>query len=205
MILGLVLRVPDNIKAEKDRSKQESQWRGYISCFPAFIHALVILAFGAFDFFTCDDRWDHPNLAYEEIVLTLSSTYFLVDTYYGWVHKYNGIDMHIHHIISIALSFCAIATGRCGFTILLTFTLGEVSNPFLLARLLAERHSHLTDVAYFSSLIFAAVFLIARIPIAFYYSEIVFFRNMGVFIRIILAGACELTRVPFAGLGLHDH
>lgn len=144
-----------------------------------------------------------PNVPLEVTALSFSISYFLVDTYFGIVYKFNGIQMVTHHVLSIILSLSVILSGSCSYTVTLAFMLGEMSNPFLLTKMMAGRHSHLADVSYFATLIFSAVFLIARGPLALYYAEICFSRNLGIVLRVTLAAACCLTRVLVSGVELH--
>lgn len=202
-LLPSVVPVPDKLRLEKDRQKQEVQWREYIACFPSLIHALTLLIGGAWVFFTQEQRWDGPNQRLYNHLLSMSVGYFLVDTYFGHIHKYNGVALFVHHIISVVLASSCVISDRCGFSVLLGFALGEVSNPFLLTKFLTQHHSRLSSLTYYVTIAFGLVFMVARVPVAAYYAEKAFATNLGIFVRVSLAGACELTRVPVPPLGVH--
>lgn len=201
--LARVLALPAKFQTEKDPVKKEVMYSEYVACFASMVHALGLLIAGIFVWFGGEERWAGRNEPIENRALAFSIGYFLIDTYFGVIKKYNGTAMLIHHVVSILISLTAILTDRSGYLVMLSYSLGEISNPFMLTKLLTQGHPELTEVTYFSTLIFGFVFVSFRGPIAAYFGEIAFGDDISIFLRITLGAACNLIRVPFASLGFH--
>lgn len=201
--LAKVLAMPAKFQTEKDTVKKDVMYSEYVACFASLIHALGLLFAGIYVWFFGEERWAGKNETIENRALAFSIGYFLVDTYFGIVKKYNGTAMFIHHVVSILISLNAILTNRSGYLVMLSYSLGEISNPFMLTKLITQGHPQFKEITYFSTLIFGFVFVLFRGPIAAYFGEIAFSEDICIFLRITIGAACELIRVSFALLGVH--
>ena len=80
----------------------------------------------------------------------------------------------IDHILSLMIILVTLNTGKLGYTVILSFGISEISNPFMAIRSIIQKQTRFKKIASFFEIIFSFVFLIARLPVVFFYSNNVF-------------------------------
>lgn len=203
--LTFVLPIPDKILADKNKISQTLSTHTYFACFNSLIHALLVLILGVYSVICYPNRWEAENVPLENKIMAFSFSYFTVDLVYGIIYKFNKLPMNLHHILAMLAAFITIQKNQCGFTMVFSWILGEISNPVFLIRCILIEHSKYEKVAYIFELTFFALFVFARGIIGSILAIQYKHYQLGRSLKLILCLSCFLTRVSFTFLVLYDY
>lgn len=129
------------------------------------------------------------------MITKISMWYFIYDIIYLLFFNFDVIYL-IHHLCAI-VAFWYILSLEYGISIcMLILFLGEISNPFRLAKQMIYEHNRVTyNILNF---IFSLIFIVARCPIMTYYSYIIH-RD---FISLLPDYNTKVTLYTTMGIGL---
>ena len=77
---------------------------------------------------------------FDVLIIAFTSGYFIVDSYYGQVQGYNGLEYLIHHICSMVALIGSVYNERFTRECVLMIVMGEITNPILNAGNMLESH-----------------------------------------------------------------
>lgn len=194
-LLAKYITTPNKIICIKDPIKREIERREYFAYHSSIIHGFVLSLFGAYVFFVEEEKWESLSTSGQNKLIAFSLGYFFTDTINGFRFNYNNLMFFIHHILSLMIILVTLITGKFGYTVILSFGIGEISNPFMAIRSILQKHTRFEKIASVFEIMFCVVFLIARLPVVFFFSNKVFEKNLSLFLKFNLAAACELNRV----------
>lgn len=146
--------------------KQSAEW---VSRIVALTHAFVIARGIEVCIFTGPwpfDNFGAENTVCQNIVLEVSSAYFIFETCWCVYMQTEGIMMILHHSISVSAMLGSMWMNKSGAEVTLTTWGSELTNPFLQVRwFLRENGSYNTKFSFFNDFIFFTVFFIVRVCI----------------------------------------
>jgi len=100
--------------------------------------------------------------AIEKMTLEMSFSYFLVDTVFGIIQRYNDFWMNLHHGIIFIVYAVALRDNNVASELMLTVFFGELTNPFnLLRQIFSEQEK--PAKARLQGIFFIASFFLLRI------------------------------------------
>jgi len=136
----------------------------------AFIHATLTSAYSAIILSTLGINFFRYNSLGEIIITKISLWYFIYDIIYLLIFNFDIIYL-IHHLCAIT-AFYYILSLNYGISVcMITLFLGEISNPFRLAKQMIYEHNITTyNILNF---LFSWIFIIARCPLMTYYGYII--------------------------------
>ena len=132
------------------------------------------------------DALGEANTPFHILIATMSLGYFLFDLLWCICYKPEGLDMLLHHCISIASMAFMLWTGHSGPELIATIFGSEISNPFLQMRwFLRETGYYETAIAKVNDLIFMVVFICVRLgPGSFLCYDIIFAPKPAIFMKL---------------------
>lgn len=136
----------------------------------AFIHATLTSTYSAIILNTLDIDFFRHNSLFEIVIIKTSIWYFIYDLLYLIFISFDIIYI-IHHLCAIIAFQCILNLEYgCSICMLILF-LGEISNPFRLAKQMIYEHNRTTYTIL--NFLFSWIFIIIRCPLMTYYSFII--------------------------------
>lgn len=115
-----IFKKPSGLEKIEKEEKKIIAFHMYFTNYVAMLHALIIVVLGNSKYknfmllaFLCILKYEGDPYRelepLEGLNLRISFSYFIVDTIFGLIKKYNDIPMHFHHFVSVAcLLLCLI-------------------------------------------------------------------------------------------------
>lgn len=138
----------------------------------AFIHATTVTALSAISLYSYGIDFQRSNLLLEIIVTKLSFWYFLNDLILLLIFD-RDIVYITHHLCALAAFYSVMNIGFGLSSGMIILFLGEITNPFRLAKTMIYEHNKL--IYSFLNFIFSWMFLLMRCIFMSYYYIIMFF------------------------------
>lgn len=176
----------------------------YITNILSLIHAIVTWLWSCYLLINEPTAYDAPNTYGQAAFAAFSCGYFIIDTIAGMHYGYNDMLMNIHHVLTIYLQIHLLYKGRFGNSYVWTLFVGEVSNPFFIVRKNLSWHKVPKIYDFVLGIIFSLSFIFFRTIVATYAMTGILGSEATFSFKLVLAGACELTRVSISLLVLHD-
>ena len=154
--------VPFKIRNMEDAGEKWLTFWKHVASYSSMIHAVVSFVLSLIVVLEVGMRYNQENLREEVLVLCFSLGYFINDTIYGYITKYNDVFLFAHHIICVSALLYVIIRGDNGNVIIWALIVTEISNPFLIIRQNAQMHKKLEQLSTITGIIFAFVFVFAR-------------------------------------------
>ena len=133
----------------------------------AFIHATIITALSSIVLYSYDIQFNRPNMLIEIIISKLSFWYFINDLILLLIFDRDLIYI-IHHLCASITLYTTLNMGFGLSSCMLILFLGEITNPFRLAKQMIYEHNKITYSIL--NFIFSWLFLLVRcIAMTYYY------------------------------------
>ena len=156
---------------------------------------MPVIAFGFHTYFFENERLVGFNKASENKIFAWSMGYFITDFFQGWYYGYNDILLIIHHIIAILALIITISKNQFGYLIVVSWALGELTNPVYCLRCIFQKNSKRTKETAVTAALFCFTFLAARGPLTSFLSQRFVIVRLTVFLKVLLSFGCFLIRV----------
>jgi len=191
-------------KIEDSKNRTVFYWE-YITNFCSIIHAVTSLLWGHYIMMKHGARHAASNLDSENGMLAFSLGYFLMDSAFGYVYKYNDNVMNMHHAETIISLIYGLIKNRYASSMVWALWLAEMSNPFNLIRKNLEMHDGQEKSAFWCGLLFCVIFVYTRTYWVGYFLAPMQESTSSLFLKIHGGLICTLTRAHFFVLVLYDY
>ena len=203
LVLDRLIKTPQKMLEEKNPKLVRVRRYGYITNFLSLIHAVVTWLWSCYLLAYEPTANDAPNTYGQAAFAAFSCGYFIIDSINGAYYGYNDVLTHVHHVLAIYLQVYLLNKGRFGNSYVWTLFVGEVSNPVFIIRKNLSWHALPKIYDAVLGIVFCVTFLFFRTIVATYAMAGILGSEATFSIKMVLAGACILTRVPFPLLVLH--
>ena len=168
-------------------NKQSSEWNSRIV---AMTHAFVICRCIEYCMFTGPwlfHSFGEMNTNPQNVVIYLTTSYFLFEICWCLYMRTEGILMMLHHLISLSAMIGSLITQNSAAEVLLTTWGSEITNPFLQIRwFLRETDYYGSTYAYANDFMFIVLFFLVRVCLGsvvawylYYSTKTVFLMKVG--------------------------
>lgn len=120
------------LKEENKRLKALELYWGYLSNYVSIVHAILSIILAAYVVTTYGIVFRKANYIVEDVIITISLGYFVVDTLLSIFFGYGDSLMFFHHIECIVSLLYPVFKGYYGNIIVWAIMIAEISNPFML-------------------------------------------------------------------------
>ena len=122
-------KMPTSIKTIEDKKARDTKFAFFVSYFPALLHAPVISVAGIACMCMYGITYNQPSRWLELFILKYSMSYFIHDTIFGYLRKYNDNLIQVHHILIAAVLGWGLCWGKYGNEAAQGLAQGEITNP----------------------------------------------------------------------------
>jgi len=154
---------PQHLLQKDQKGRLSKTYYDYYGNYVSLFHALISLCLSTAVVVTEGINFGQENSFRVKLSIFNSMAYFIYDTIISEYKGYNTMPMKLHHFGAIISTFTVFYLGTCGNELSAVLFFGEMSNPFNLYReILKHKKQEHTKIYFQSSLIFVAIFIIAR-------------------------------------------
>ena len=137
-------------------------------------------------------------------LLSFSLAYFVSDTIFGVLKKYNDGKMNLHHCIVIASLAYVIFKGMYADNYYWAMMVTEISNPFMLTSKILEQHRGYERVSKILMIIFCATFVFFRCYVVCFFLNPMLRSPVVLFLKLQSAIVRFIKRSCFVGMVLDN-
>jgi hypothetical protein len=104
-IITRILPVPSAIAKIEDKKEQKKQFYRYVSDMFALLHSPIVTTAAFYLLYKNGYQFNSANTSDELRIIRYSTGFFMADTMYGILRRYNDKLVHFHHAVMILGSF----------------------------------------------------------------------------------------------------
>lgn len=154
-------KIPALVKEIENQEERHKEFCRYISVTISTFHGTICSILCILCIIINGYKGDDTMTLFDVLIISFISGYFIVDSYYGYIQGYNGLEYLLHHLSSMIVTTGSIYYGRYTRECIVMALMGEITSPILNCGNLLEIHKIYPDI----TLILRFSFLFTFIPL----------------------------------------
>lgn len=124
-------KVPVKFQKIEDAKERKKKTTYYNSYFPALLHGPTSSLYSMFLLILFGIKYTQPFNWMQTIPVKFSTSFFIYDTIFGIVRKYNDWMNSVHHLVIVVVFIWSLSLDNYSSECVIAIFQGEITNPFI--------------------------------------------------------------------------